>query len=215
MTPDKKAKAEKLLGDLGPLPGRLFDNRHRIFSEACPQSGRLVMVGSHGNSTDANLTNKESLQLGFGNQDYSHIDAGLNGAWGRTQLPKRLVNVTNALGFFKDETVYTNTLLMCGENMQALRREYERRVPRDNIDGLIAKSMRFFLDFTVAETNPSAIVVIEMTLDLPQILSGGCWQRRTHPLRKEESGFGFAKKLREFRFFACAVCRGLSLLQRR
>jgi hypothetical protein len=159
MTPDQKAKAEKLLGDLGPLPGRLFDNRHGIFSEACPQSGRLVMVGSHGNSTDANLTNKESLQFGFGNQDYSHIDAGLNGAWGRTQLPKRLVNVTNALGFSKDETVYTNTLLMCGENMQALRREYKRRVPRDNIDGLIAKSMSFFLDFTVAETNPAAIVV--------------------------------------------------------
>jgi hypothetical protein len=159
MREDQRDRLQALLEelDIGGLPGRLFDNRFAVFREPPPENGHLVVVGHSGNLTDNEFTNMSSVTHGFQDQDFFNLNEGLQGNWGRTPLARRLVQVTEALGFQPEKSIYTNAILMCAENAAAIGRMYRTITNRPRGD-LLARSMRLLVEFTLAETKPAALV---------------------------------------------------------
>jgi hypothetical protein len=159
MREDQRERLQALLEelDIGRLPGRLFDGRFAVFSEPPPENGHLVVVGHSGNLTDQEFTNTSSVSHGFQDQDFFNLDEGLQGNWGQTPLPRRLVQITEALGFQRNRSIYTNAILMCAANAAAIGRSYREITGKPRRD-LVAASMRLFVEFTLAETKPAAIV---------------------------------------------------------
>ncbi|MGJ0394345.1 MAG: hypothetical protein ACR650_16630 [Methylocystis sp.] len=141
---------------LADLPGRPFDNAHSLFGDR--DSKRLIFVGLNGSMADDSYTNSSAISHGFENPDFSNLESGLNGGWGKLTLPKRLCHVSLRLGFKPDETIFTNSILMCSKDASAISQRYREITNKDTAD-LVDSSMRFFKEFTLRFANAATIVV--------------------------------------------------------
>lgn len=110
---------------LRELPGRPYDCSFELLAAKSARK-RLIMVGFNGSSADGGFTNAEAVINGFNSPCFSNVQASTEGEWGIKHLANRLQSVPEQLGFRWQDTVYTNTLLMCSKDALSLKKVLKR-----------------------------------------------------------------------------------------
>ncbi|MCD1125484.1 hypothetical protein LPW36_05560 [Jinshanibacter sp. LJY008] len=72
-------------------------------------------------------------------------------------LAKRLVCTTKKLGFNREETIYTNALLLCSADASSINAALKKK-GFNNIKELIKCSMEFFAEVTIPLSQPELII---------------------------------------------------------
>ncbi|WP_418608782.1 hypothetical protein ACNSN2_06050 [Pseudoalteromonas sp. US3C1013] len=155
---DIYSKASNKLKELGieNLNSRPYDCAYSVLDKDKNEK-KLIVVGFNGSNADLEWTNLNSLEHGKENPDESNVLNGLNGAWLSTTLPKRLISLPAELGFPVNSTIYTNAILLCSENANAIKKK-AKEVGFSHVNKLIEKSLDFFEDITIAESSPELII---------------------------------------------------------
>jgi hypothetical protein len=147
---------------LSHLPGRPFDNHFGLFDPS-KNKPTLIVMGLNGSRADKGKTNRQAVQDGLYRPEYSNLKNGLDQGWGGSKtLPRRLQQVVNTLGFEIDQTIFTNTILICSENAGTIGEEAQTHGM--DIRSIIEKSMAFHKRFTFEVANPKAIFLYSNSL---------------------------------------------------
>ena len=152
------SKASNKLKELGieNLNSRPYDCAFSVLDQD-KNDKKLIVVGFNGSDADLEWTNLNSLEHGRENPEESNVLNGVNGAWLSTTLPKRLISLPTELGFPVNSTIYTNAILLCSENANAVKKK-SKEVGFSHVNKLIEKSLDFFEDITIAESTPELII---------------------------------------------------------
>jgi hypothetical protein len=153
------SKATNKLNELGieNLNSRPYDCAFSVLDQD-KKHKKLVVVGFNGSDADIEWTNFSALKHGKENPEESNVLNGAkNGAWLSTTLPKRLISLPTELGFSVNSTIYTNAILLCSENANAVKKK-SKDVGFSHVNKLIEKSMDFFQDITIEESSPELII---------------------------------------------------------
>lgn len=147
---------------LAELNGRPFDCAHEIFLKETSQR-RLVLVGFNGSDADKHWTNKNSIIHGFNNPKSSNVHHGANGAWLSKTLPNKLLKLPIDLGYEVENTIYTNTIMLCSADAIAIKQR-----SKDvglSIDELVNKSLNFFENITISNSNVELILAYSNSMN--------------------------------------------------
>ncbi|MDQ9092897.1 hypothetical protein RC083_15045 [Pseudoalteromonas haloplanktis] len=136
-------KIKNKLNELGlaNLNARPYDSSHSIL-EGEPSSRKLIVVGFNGSNADLEWTNISAIEHGEQKPLDSNVVNGANGGWLSTTLPKRLLSIPEELGFDINSTVFTNAILLCSENANAVKRKAVS-VGFKSVNDLVEKSLDF------------------------------------------------------------------------
>ena len=158
-------KIKNKLNQLGlaNLNARPYDSAHSIL-EGAPSNRKLIVVGFNGSNADLEWTNISAIEHGENNPLDSNVENGANGGWLSTTLPKRLLSIPKELGFDINSTVFTNAILLCSENANAVKNKAVS-VGFKSVNDLIEKSLGFFESVTVAESEPELIIAYSNSLN--------------------------------------------------
>lgn len=157
------SKLEEL--KLSDLAARPYDCSFGLLA-APPATKKLIMVGFNGSMADAVHTNAGAVNAGFADPTFSNLAFGLEGGWGPRTLAKRLTKLPELLGFDWQETVYTNSLLLCSADAAAISKA-ARLSPLGNLAELTQRSMAFFEQVTVPLCEPELIIAYSNSLRAP------------------------------------------------
>ncbi|WP_225776438.1 hypothetical protein [Pseudomonas sp. Marseille-Q5115] len=133
---------------------------------APPTTKKLIMVGFNGSIADAIHTNAGAVHAGFEDPAFSNVALGLEGGWGPKTLAKRLTRLPGLLGFDWQETVYTNSLLLCSPDAASINKA-ARQSPLGSLAELTRRSMDFFEQVTVPLCEPELIIAYSNSLQAP------------------------------------------------
>jgi len=148
---------------LDNLNSRPYDCAHSVIEQ--PRiNKKLIVVGFNGSDADLVWTNKKAILHGENNPNISNVIHGANGGWLSTTLPKRLLDLSEELGFVADSTIYTNAVLLCSENAHAIKKK-AKAVGFCGVNELIEKSLDFFENITVKESMPDLIVAYSNSMN--------------------------------------------------
>jgi hypothetical protein len=146
---------------LSNLPSRPFDNSFELFDSINQTQSSLVVMGLNGSMDDNDWTNQTAIEDGIQRPEYSNLESGMKNGWGTKKskiLPERLHQVANTLGFSLRNTIFTNAILICSENSDAIRTRAEL-LGRFELKEIIEFSMQFHKHFTFKKSKPKAIVI--------------------------------------------------------
>jgi len=158
-------KACDKLKELGieHLNARPYDCAFSVLNQNKKEK-KLVVVGFNGSDADLDWTNLTSIEHGKLNPNESNVVNGVNGAWLSTTLPKRLISLPEELGFSLNSTIYTNAILLCSENANAVKKK-SKAVGFLHVNELVEKSLDFFEDITISESEPDLIICYSNSLN--------------------------------------------------
>jgi hypothetical protein len=158
-------KIKNKLNELGlaDLNSRPYDSSHSVL-EGEPSSRKLIVVGFNGSDADLEWTNISAIEHGEKYPLDSNVINGANGGWLSTTLPKRLLSLPEELGFDTCSTVFTNAILLCSEDANAVKNKAVS-VGFKSINDLIEKSLDFFENITIAESEPDLIIAYSNSLN--------------------------------------------------
>lgn len=150
---------------LSELAARPYDCSFELL--AAPRTTkRLIMVGFNGSTADAIHTNAGAVQAGFEDPAFSNVAFGLEGGWGPKTLARRLTRLPGLLGFDWQETVFTNSLLLCSPDAASVNKA-ARLSTLGSLAELTRRSMDFFEHVTVPLCEPELIIAYSNSLQSP------------------------------------------------
>lgn len=141
---------------LAHLNARPYDNAFSVFHSDKAER-KFVVVGFNGSDADLDWTNIGAIEHGYNNPHDSNVLNGANGGWLSTTLPKRLIELPDALGFSFSSTIYTNAILLCSKDAKAVKSK-AKMVGFESVDELVEKSLDFFKYVTLAQSEPELIL---------------------------------------------------------
>lgn len=140
---------------LAELNASPYDNAFELLA-APKERKRLIFIGFNGSKFDKKHTNVSSVENAYLSPQHSSLIDGKNGEWGKTHLPKRLIEVTEELGFNVNDTIYTNALLQCSDDAKSIKSAALSTL--GSLSLLIERSMTFFSDVTMQLSQPELII---------------------------------------------------------